>query len=232
MHARDIMTRDVVTVSPQATVREIAELLLGRRISAVPVVETDGRLCGVVSEGDLMRRPESGTEARHSWWLDLFASADESADAYVKAHGRTAGDVMTRDVVTVAPDATLGDVAGLLERRHIKRVPVVDGTRLVGIVSRADLLRALASAPTVHPAPVPAGDAEVRERVLAALRADGLPGTAWINPIVSDGVVHLWGLADSERQRDAVRVAAETAEGVRSVLSHVGIRPASAYSGV
>jgi CBS domain-containing protein len=143
MQAKDIMTTTAVTVRPDASIPEIAHLLLERRISAVPVVDSAGRLLGIVSEGDLMRRPETGTERHPSWWLSLVASPDERAMAYVKAHGGHARDAMTRDVISVSEEASLADVVELLEKHHIKRVPVLRDGRLCGIVSRADLLHGL-----------------------------------------------------------------------------------------
>lgn len=223
MQAKDIMTTAVVTTAPDATVGEIASLMLERRISALPVVDADGRIRGIVSEGDLMRRPESGTEPHHSWWLRLIATPDENAGEYLKVHGLTAGDVMTHDVVTADAGTSAGDIAELLERRHIKRVPVLDKGKVVGIVSRADLLRALASHKRKISAAGSPSDTEIRDRLLKQLRAGDLPGEAWINPIVVDGVVNLWGLVESQKQRDAVRVAAESTEGVKSVVTHLGI---------
>lgn len=172
MRARDVMTTDVVTVDLDTSVREIARLLLARRISAVPVVAADGRLAGIVSEGDLVRRPELGTEARPSWWLMLFAGSEDLAQSYRKAHGRRAADVMTHDVVTVAEDAPVSEIARLLEERRFKRVPVIRDGRVVGVVSRADLVRGLAvqRAPTA----VPADDNAIRERCLRSIRDTGL----------------------------------------------------------
>ena len=148
MQARDIMTERVITVGPETTVREIATLLLERRISAVPVVEESGEIVGIVSEGDLIHRNEIGTELRgRSWWLRLFDDSAALAERYSKSHGAKARDVMTRDVVSVDETVSLADIAELLETKHIKRVPVIRDGRLAGIVSRADLVRALAAIP-------------------------------------------------------------------------------------
>jgi CBS domain-containing protein len=217
------MTRDPITVPGDTPVEKVAQLLLDNRISAAPVVGVDGRLEGIVSEGDLMRRPESGTEPHHSWWLRLITSPEDNVAEYLKTHGLTAADVMTRDVVTVNGDETAGEIAQLLERRHIKRVPVVEDGKVVGIVSRADLLRALAAHKHKIPVEGAVSDAEIRDRIIAVLRKEGLPSDAWINPMVSEGVVHLWGVVKSERERDAVRVAAESVDGVASVVNHLGI---------
>jgi CBS domain-containing protein len=223
MIARDIMTTDPITVPGDTPVDKVAKLLLDNRISAVPVVDGDGRLVGIVSEGDLMRRPESGTEPHHSWWLRLITAPEDNVDEYLKVHGLTAADVMTRKVVTITGDATTGDIAELLERRRIKRVPVVEDGTVVGIVSRADLLRALVAHKHTIPAAGDVSDAEIRARIIGVLRSENLPGDVWINPLVSDGVVHLWGVVNSEKERDAVRIAAESTDGVKSVVSHLGI---------
>jgi CBS domain-containing protein len=228
MIAREIMTRDPIAVPGDTPVEKVAKLLLDNRISAAPVVGADGRLEGIVSEGDLMRRPESGTEPHHSWWLRLITSPEENVTEYLKTHGLKAADVMTRDVVTVNGDETAGEIAQLLERRHIKRVPVVEDGKVVGIVSRADLLRALASHKHRIPVEGAVSDAEIRDRIITELRKDGLPADAWINPMVSESVVHLWGVVKSEQERDAVRVAAESVDGVASVVNHLGILSGSA----
>ena len=145
MQAREIMTTTVVTVTPQTPVGELARLMTEHRISGVPVVTGDGRLLGLVSETDLLHRPETGTERRRKWWLALFQDSDMQARDYVKQHGRTAHDVMSRYVISVQPDDDLGRVADVLERNNIKRVPVLDKQGgLVGIITRGDLVRALA----------------------------------------------------------------------------------------
>ncbi|HFD16842.1 MAG TPA: CBS domain-containing protein [Rhodospirillales bacterium] len=227
MLARDVMTRNVVTVAPDTPVSEIARLLLEKRISGVPVVEPDGRLVGIVSEGDLMRRVEEGGARRGSWWLAMLGIPEERALEYVRTHGRHARDVMTRQVITVSPDTPIGKVARLLEEEHIKRVPVVEDGRLVGIISRADLLRAIASREEAPPAT--ADDRELRERLLRELEAAGLDYHPYVNIVVSDGIVHLWGLVSSKAEAEALRVAAESVEGVRGVDSHLAVLPATAH---
>jgi CBS-domain-containing membrane protein len=211
-------------------VGEVAKLLLEHRISAVPVVDSDGRLLGIVSEGDLMRREETGTEAHRSWWLNAFTGSDEAAEEFAKSHGRFARDVMTHDVVTVSEDTPLAEVAQTLERRGIKRVPVLRDGRVVGVVSRANLLQALAASPA---APVAAAtavdDATIRRRFMEAFDHQSWRATSLANVIVSDGVLHLWGLVPSEEQRDALRVLAENIEGVRAIEDHLRIQPKVAY---
>src|SRR6266536_3997807 len=148
MQARDVMTTRVVTVEPDTAIEEVAKRLFENRISAVPVVEGDGRLVGIVSEGDLMRRPESGMERRPSWWLSFLLLPEQSAASYVKAHGRHAKDVMTRNVIMVEDSARIEGIAEILEKHGIKRVPVIREGKLVGIVSRADLLHGLVARQT------------------------------------------------------------------------------------
>jgi CBS domain-containing protein len=215
------MTPDVVTVGPGARVDEIARLMLDHHISAVPVVDASGRLVGIVSEGDLVRRAETATVGRPAWWLELLTDQGALARDYVKTHGRRARDVLTRDVLTVGVDTPLEDVARLLERRRIKRVPVVRDGHVVGIVSRADLVRTLAVRPPQPPPAEVADDRAIRERVLATLRAQPWWLGTYRNVVVVDGVVHLWGLARSQAERDAVRVAVETVPGVRGVEDHL-----------
>ena len=222
MQAKDVMTREVITVRPSTTATEIADLLLRHRISGVPVLGDGDRVVGIVSEGDLVRRIDDG--GRHgSWWLRLF-SAPDNAGEYVKKHGSRAEDIMSPDVISVPPDAPLGKIARLLERKHIKRVPVIDGTgRLVGIISRANLLHGLAVTPSL-PGTQP-NDEALRERVAEALKE--APGfvSIGVNATVVDGVVELWGLVRSDTEARAARVAAENVNGVRSVEVHLGRLP-------
>lgn len=220
MRAKDVMSANVVTVGPEADVRAVARLLVEHGISGVPVVEQGGRLVGIVSEGDLMRRAEAGTERRSSWWLELLAGPEETARRYVKSHGRTARDVMTREVVTVAEDASLEQIATLLERHRIKRVPVIRDGRIVGIVSRANLLHGLVAKEAA--ARVTPDDAAIREQVIAGIREAGIT-EPYVNVVVAGGVVHIWGLVDSEKQRQAVRVAAEAVPGISAIENNVGV---------
>jgi CBS domain-containing protein len=213
------MTVDVVWVSPDTPIDAIARLMVERRISGMPVVDGAGRVVGMVSEGDLIRRSETDTGRRRSWWLQLLSPNDELAEEYVKSHGRRAEHVMSRNVVTVSEAASLRDVADLLERHAIKRVPVLRGGKLVGIVSRANLLQALASAAGAPAAGL--GDEAIRALLLAELRKEKWTHAARGNVIVSDGVVHFWGSVLSEEERKALRVAAENIAGVRSVEDHM-----------
>jgi CBS domain-containing protein len=217
--AGDVMTPRPVTVSPDTSVTDIARVLLGRAISAVPVLDGE-RLVGIVSEGDLMRRAETGTERRRPWWLGLLTSPETLAAEYTRAHGRRAADVMTTKVITVTETTPLAKIAKLLEDRRIKRVPVVRNGKVVGIVSRADLLRVLAAAPDQGP-PRTVSDQEIRARFLRDLEAAAWATPTYVNPIVVGGVVQLWGLVGSEQERRALRAMAARIGGVRGVEDHL-----------
>lgn len=224
MQAADIMTTDVVTVEPETEIRTIVDLLLKNRISAVPVVDGDRKVLGIVSEGDLMRRIEGGTGRHQSWWLGLMTGDADRAKDFVKTHGQRASEVMTRDVVSVDEHAELGEIARILEEKHIKRVPVVRDGRLVGIVSRSNLLQALAAKGIARPV-VARDDRGIRETLLKILPKQAGVDTSLINIIVVDGVVELWGLSDSEEQRTAAGLAASEIEGVKSVQNNLGLAP-------
>ena len=220
----DVMTRDVLTVKPETPVEAVAGLLYEGRISGVPVLDDQGRVVGILSEGDLMAHSSAiGDAEPRSWWLRFFSDTGSRAEAYLKTHGRTAADVMSRSPLTVGPAASLGEVARLLEKHRVKRLPVVDeGGKLVGIVSRANLLRGLASAK----APASGGgasDREIKEQLEAAVQAEGFGRL--INPIVEDGTVHLWGIIDQEAERRALVLLAQGIPGVKAVEDHLGVQP-------
>lgn len=226
MQAKDVMTTRVVTVSSDTPVKDIAALFLKHRISGVPVINGSGALLGMVSEGDLMHRPELGADRRRSWWLRLFHGYEEEARAYLKVHGNRATDIMTRDVVTVTEDSSLAEIAESLEHHRIKRVPVLREGRLVGIVSRADLLRGLAARRPDMGGSTLKDDRAIRERLLEELADIGMASLPYIQVVVSDGVIHLWGIAETEDEIRALRVVAESVPGSRSVDMHVSIVPA------
>lgn len=217
MKASDIMATNVVTIGASATIHDVAKLLLDKHISAVPVVSEKGELLGIVSEGDLLRRAEVGTEKRRSWWLQALTSKDALADEFVKSHADKVTDVMTYNVITAEPDATLGEIATLLEKNGIKRVPIVKAGKVVGIVSRANIIQALASIAKRGLPEVKADDADVRERILAQFKAQPWTKPLMVNVVVNDGIVDLWGVVDSQAEKRAVRVATETIPGVRLV---------------
>lgn len=221
MKARDIMTSPVVTVAPDTTVPEVATLLYERRIGALPVVQ-DGRLVGIVSETDLLRRHEIGTdrfERAGSWWLRLFG-ADGSLHDYVRSHARFARDVMTREVASVAPDTPVVEIAKLLEGRGIGRAPVLDAGELVGIVSRANLVQALATRAVTPATPEAVDDESIRRALLEELERQAWWRIDRAAVMVTDGVVHFWGMVDTDAGRPAARVAAENIPGVRGVEDH------------
>ena len=229
MQARDIMTRNVVTVGPETPVQSVAALLVEHRISGLPVVDAENRVVGIVSEGDLCRRVELGTERRRGRWLEFLTDKTELALDYVRAHGQTAADVMTTKIVQVAPDTPISEVADLFEARRIKRVPVVDHGTLVGIVSRSNLVQAIAA---FRPpaAPTDASDRTIRMNVLKeyADRPWGLHSGS--NVVVHDGVVHLWGVVDTEEERAALRVAAKSVAGVKAVENHTTLGGSDWYA--
>jgi len=201
MHASDIMTTKVISVGGDASVTDVANLLLKHGISAVPVVDKTGRLLGVVSEGDLMRRLQGDTDARGSWWLGIFSAPPNNISEFLKVEGRNASDVMTKDVVTIGSDTPVAEIARLLETNKIKRVPVVDNDRLVGIVSRANLLHGLAATAQQSKAMPNLDDRALRTKVMEALASvDGLH-VALMNVTVHDGNVHLWGEVETVSQR-------------------------------
>jgi len=224
MNAADIMTTSVITVRADTGVREIAELLLANRISAVPVIDDEQKVLGIVSEGDLMRRLESDSEKRHSWWIENFFSESHDAEHYIKAHGRTASDVMTRSVVTISADMPLKEIAAILERNHIKRVPVTDNNQLVGIVSRANLLHGL-TAGQISEQTGSTDDRSIREGLMHELSEEVGLVTGRINVTVHDGMVQLWGIVYSEKEKQAAELAATNMPGVRSVENFLGTIP-------
>jgi len=217
MKASDIMTSKIVTIGPTASVRDVAELLLSSHISAVPVVDETGRLLGIVSEGDLMRRVETATERRRSWWLELFSSNEVLAAEFVKMHARKVIDVMTPNVITADPETPISEIVSTLEKNRIKRVPIMRDEKVVGIVSRANLLQAFASVLQEAGAQGKADDATIRAQVEVQLNKNAWTKPWQLNVIIHDGVVELWGVVHSQIEKTAARVSAEEVPGVRSV---------------
>ena len=222
MKARDVMVSPVITVKPSSSVMEVAKIFLERRISAAPVVDDQGKLVGIVSEGDLLHRAEAGTERHRSWWLQLFTAEETLATEYVKAHARKVLDVMTRDVITAGPNTPLHEITALLEQNSIKRVPIVKDGQLIGIVSRANLIQAVASAR--EGAEIPLSDAAIRDRLLAHLKAQPWADTWLLNVTVNGGIVDLWGVTRSDVERKAIRVAAQSIPGVSAVNDNLFTR--------
>ncbi|MDX2101285.1 MAG: CBS domain-containing protein [Alphaproteobacteria bacterium] len=221
MKAKDIMTQHVAAVGPDTEVVTIARLMVDLGISAVPVVDEAGAVLGIVSEGDLMRRKELGTGKRHSWWLSFLTSAEELAEEYIRSHGTHARDVMTSPAITVTVDAAVTAVCDLLDEKHIKRVPVVENGRLVGIVSRRDFVRLLAERDTGE---VERDDSAIRNTLDQRVKAQPWAPKTSVNIQVENGVVELWGFVHADVQRDALRVMAETTPGVREVRNHLKVQ--------
>jgi CBS domain-containing protein len=226
MKARDVMTSPVITVKPNTSVKEVARLFLERRISAVPVVDDQGTIVGILSEGDLVHRREISTERRRPWWLALMAGGEVLAAEYVKAHANRVNEIMTRKVITAAPDTPLHEIAEVLEKHRIKRLPIVRDRQLVGIVSRANLVQAIATSGSKLN--VPLSDTTIRENLLTHLSEQTwahMTHTMPFNATVNGGVVDLWGYVESDAERKAIRVAAEATPGVRAVNDHMTAMP-------
>jgi CBS domain-containing protein len=220
MKVKDIMTRTVISVEPDASVLQAIRLMLQRHISGLPVVDKAGRLVGMVTEGDFLRRAETGTQTQRPRWLEFLVGPGRLAEDYARSHGRKVADVMTTEPVTVNEDTPLDEVVRLMEKRQIKRLPVIRDDRLVGIVSRANLLHALAAlAPEATPSAV--DDSAIRERLLAELQKQPWAPTVLLDVAVRNGVVELWGSITDERERQALVVAAENIPGVKAVRDHL-----------
>jgi len=216
MNAREIMSRRVITVTPETTIEEAIRLMLDHRISGLPVVEADGALAGIVTEGDLLRRFETGTDKRHSGWVSLLLGPGRLAAEYTRSHAHKVGEVMTTEVASVSPETPLAEVVELMEDRHIKRVPVTDGGKLVGIVSRANLVAALANQ-LAKDRGSPLSDDDIRRAILAEIDKQPWGPRESVDAVVRDGVVELHGTILDERERSALIVAAENLPGVKAV---------------
>ena len=213
-----IMTQNVITVSPETAVAVAAETMLDHHISGLPVIE-NGKLVGIVTEGDFLRRAEIGTERKRPNWLQFILGSGPQAADYVQAHGRKVADIMTRDPLTVSESTPLQDLVVTMETRHVKRLPVMRDGRLVGIVTRANLLRAISTLARDVTGPT-ASDEDIRARLMVKLlEADWRPNGLQVT--VRDGVAHLHGIIVDERARQAAIVAAETTPGVTAVRDHL-----------
>lgn len=230
MLAKRVMTRPVVVVAADASVYDAAEILLSARVAAAPVVDADGTMIGIVSEADLMHRPEIATVPGRSWLSRLLSDDTGSARDFVRSHSHRVADVMTRKVVTAGEQATLKEIAMLMDRHRIKRIPIVRDGRVIGIVSRANLLQGLLARQ-----PVTLDDDTADEKVRAAVAA-ALSKRAWaaaspIDVVLQDGVVHLWGVVSNSTIRTACQVAAEEVRGVTRVVNHLVLVPPEAILG-
>jgi len=213
MRAIDVMVRDVVTVRPDTDVADAIKLLAEHDVSALPVLDKEGNLVGVLSEADLIHRAEIGTEKYRPWWLEAVTGASTLAEEFAKSHGKKVGEVMTESVISVTEETPLSEVAALFERKRIKRVPVVEDGKLVGMVSRSNLIQALASG-VGHIVQHDDTHRQIRFELLSRLKDQPWTGFGERNITVSDGVVHLWGLVGTESERKALLALAECVPGV------------------
>jgi CBS domain-containing protein len=220
MNVRDVMTPRVLSVAPDESIFVAAQLMLQKRISGLPVIDGRGDLVGIVSEGDFLRRAETATERKRPKWMEFLLGPGRLADEYVKISSRKVRDVMTDEVRTVTPDAPLEDVVRLMERHHIKRVPVTEGRKVVGIVTRANLLHAMASFVS-EVAPSSADDTAIRKQLIAELERQSWAPVTRIDVTVRNGVVQLSGTVTDERQRQALRVAADNIPGVKKIEDYI-----------
>jgi CBS-domain-containing membrane protein len=225
MKAHDVMTWGAITVEADASVARAVRLMLQNKISGLPVIDSDGHLAGIVTEGDFLRRGELGTERRRPRWLEFLVGPGRLAAEYVQSSGRKVSEIMTSEVQTITPETPLDDVVRLMERHRIKRLPVVQDGKLVGIVSRANLLHALASVAREVKSTA-SDDATIREQIMAECAKQ--PWAPHVNVVVRDGVAELWGVITDERERQAFIVAAENVPGVNAVRDHlVWVEPTS-----
>jgi CBS domain-containing protein len=214
------MTKQVTTIKRSTSVADIAALLIRHRISAVPILTDDGQVMGIVSESDLIHRGESGTERKRKWWLELFAGADGRARDYVKSHGLRAENIMSRVVISVSEQADLADVADVLDTYRIRRVPVLRNGKLVGIISRSDLVRALAQVNVVA-RDVTRDDAALHKAIYDQIQSQRWLDAVYISFVVKEGVVDLWGFVGSDEQQHALQVLVEGVPGVQKVGNNV-----------
>jgi len=227
VRAKDVMTRDLISVTPDATVLQAARLMLQHHISGLPVVDASGKLVGILSEGDFLRRRETATQRRRSRWLEFLMGPGKIASEYTQSHGSKVAEVMTSDVRTVGEDTDLEKIVELMEKHRIKRVPVMRDDKIVGIVTRSNLMHAMVSMARSTP-PGPQSDDVIREQLLAELKKQEWAPISMTNVVVRDGIVELWGAIIDERQRAALKVAAENVPGVKAVKDHlVWIEPTS-----
>jgi CBS-domain-containing membrane protein len=230
MQSKDIMTRDVTTVSPAASVREAAKLMTDRKLSGLPVVTSDSRLVGMLTASDLLHRVETGTERRPSWFASFFSDPDEMARQFAKTHGLKVHEVMSRHVITVRDDVSLSEVADILDRNRLKRVPVVRNGMLAGIISRSDLVRVLSQAGLGEAVPV-SGDAELQNAIWQRIRTQKWLDSSYVSITVKDGVVEPWGMVASAEQRNALLVLIEEAAGASRVEDHLKVGMPNAAAG-
>jgi CBS domain-containing protein len=225
MRVRDVMTRNVISVGPHEPILQAAHSMLQNRISGLPVIDAAGKLVGIVSEGDFLRRGEIGTQRRRPKWFEFLLGPGRLAAEYVHVSGKKVAEVMTTDPCTVSEDDSLETVVELMEQRRIKRLPVLRDGRMIGIVSRANLMHALVSLDRDTQAPV-RDDVTIRDGILKSLGKQ--PWAPSINVVVKNGIAELWGTITDERERQACVVTAENVAGVNEVHDHlVWVEPMS-----
>jgi CBS domain-containing protein len=220
MKASDVMTRRVISISPEATILDAIKLMLKHHISGLPVIAHRGKLVGIVTESDFLHRPETGTERKRSRWLDSFFGPAPAAKAFVRSHGLKVADVMRRDPITVKENAPLDEVVRMMESYNVKRLPVMRRSKVVGIVSRADLMLALASISRATSAST-GSDLAIRDRIMAAIREQSWTAGAMVDVVVRDGVADVWGTISDDAQRDALRALVAGTPGVKKVEDHL-----------
>jgi len=220
MKASDVMTRVVISAAPDATVLQAARQMLQHHISGLPVIDKAGNLVGVLSEGDFLRRRETHTERRRSRWLEFLMGPGKIAAEYTHSHGSRVAEVMTTNVYTVSEDTALEDIVELMERRRIKRVPVLRRGKVAGIVTRSNLMHAMVSLARTEPKAAK-DDTAIREKLLTEMQKEEWAPVAMTNVVVRDGIVELWSAILDERQREALKMAAENIAGVKAVKDHL-----------
>ena len=231
MRAKQVMSKPVHTIAADASVYDAAQVLLNAGVSAAPVVDPDGKMVGIVSEADLMYRTEIGTVPGKSWLQRLLADDVLIARDYIRSHSHRVADVMTKNVVTAAEGTSLGDIAILMQRHRVKRIPILRDGKIVGIVSRANLLQGLLAREPL-PSEDVAADETLRASVTAELSRHGWTSNLPTNVVAENGVVHLWGYVNSDSVKDAYRTAAENVRGVKRVENHMHVLPPEARFGI
>jgi len=221
MRVKDVMTKKVIGVRPEADVATAIDLMVSSHVSGLPVVEDGGALVGLLSEADLIRRIEIGTQGKPATWLSCLVHPGRLAEDYARTHGRKVAEIMTHDVVTIGPDALLEEAASLMEEKGVRRLPVVSEGKLVGILARADFVRALAGFVRQSYDEPLTSDVEIKRRIEAELEEESWAPAGMVEVKVTNGVVELHGALTDEAQRSAVRILAENVDGVREVHDHL-----------
>ena len=221
MRVKDVMTKQVISVSPQATVAEALDIMTRSRLSGLPVIDESGSLVGVVSEADFLRRGELGTAKPQGSWLEAVFLPGRAAEIYTRAHARRVDEIMSTDVASIEETASLGDAVKIMEKRRIKRLPVVVDDKVIGMITRADFIHALALLVRQPYEETLASDAEIAKRIEKEMNAQAWAPVASIDIAVKNGVVTLRGYLTDERERNAIHALVENVEGVRELHDHM-----------